>query len=251
MEDDTLQDAMLSLGTESKQLTNVPISISLVDNMIVGLYGGMNAVRNMVKSLVLQIVALHSYDEVKLLLITDSSDQDEWEFVRPIPHFWSDDKSIRFFASTADEVKELSAFMEKSIIGREDGGSRSYADYMPYYVVISTSKKLTEGCESMQQMLKYKTNRGFSILLAEPELKDLPKECSLVVSVDGQHSRMFDRDDTAGKALSFAADRVNELALNELSAPLANIELDLGGKHYALPSMITFWRCLTLEKSDI
>ncbi|MFR6394781.1 MAG: hypothetical protein ACLUNQ_06560 [Oscillospiraceae bacterium] len=58
MEDDTLQDAMLSLGTESKQLTNVPISISLVDNMIVGLYGGMNAVRNMVKSLVLQIVAL-------------------------------------------------------------------------------------------------------------------------------------------------------------------------------------------------
>lgn len=246
MEDDTLQDAMLSLGTESKQLTNVPISISLVDNMIVGLYGGMNAVRNMVKSLVLQIVALHSYDEVKLLLITDSSDQDEWEFVRPIPHFWSDDKSIRFFSSTADEVKELSAFMEKSIIGREDGGSRSYADYMPYYVVISTSKKLTEGCESMQQMLKYKTNRGFSILLAEPELKDLPKECSLVVSVDGQHSRMFDRDDTAGKALSFAADRVNELALNELSAPLANIELDLGGKHYALPSMITF-----LEMFDV
>jgi len=37
MDDDSLQDAMLSLGAEPKQLIDVPISVSLVDNITVGI----------------------------------------------------------------------------------------------------------------------------------------------------------------------------------------------------------------------
>lgn len=250
MDDDNLQDAMLSLGAEPKQLNNVPISVSFVENMTVGVYGEYASTLNMLKSLVLQMISLHSYDELKVLLITDENDADEWRFVRPIPHFWNDDKTVRFFASNADEVKELSAYIEKAILSRGDNSNQEYSSYLPYYVIVSTSKKLTEKCEAIQQLLKYKNNSGFSILFAASELRDLPKETKMVISANNENSRLFDRDDTTGKGVSFVADKINEAALDNLSYDIANIELDLGSQRYSLPNMITFLEMFNVSKID-
>lgn len=250
MDDDNLQDAMLSLGAEPKQLVSVPISVSLVDNTTIGICGEHGAASNMLKSLVLQMIALHSYDELKIMLITDESDKDEWDFIRPIQHFWNDDKTMRFFASNADEVKELSAYMEKNLVSRTDAPHQDYADLSPYYVIISTSKKLAENCEAIQQLLKFKNNRGFSILLSGRDLRDLPKETKLVISACGENSKMFARDDTSGQSVVFKADTVNEAIIGGLAQDIANIELDLGSKHYALPSMITFLEMFNVSKIE-
>lgn len=250
MDDDNLQDAMLSLGSEPKQLIGVPISVSLVENTTVGVCGEYLTSTNMLKSLILQMIALHSYDELKIMLITDESERNEWDFIRPIPHFWNDDKTTRFFASNADEVKELSAYMEKIIVSRTDAANQDYSDFSPYYVIISTSKKLTENCEALGQLLKFKNNRGFSILLSGRELRDLPKETKLVISLCGDKSKMFTRDDTSGKSISFKADIINETAIDNLAQDIANIELDLGSKHFALPSMITFLEMFNVGKIE-
>ena len=250
MDDDNLQDAMLSLGSEPKQLSNVPVSVSLVDYITVGFYGEYQHTTNMLKSLVLQMISLHSYDELKIMLITDESDADDWNFIRPISHFWNDDKSVRFFATNADEVKELSAYIEKNILTRSSDSRQSYSDYSPYYVIISTSKKLSEKCEGLQQLLNYKNNAGFSILFSASALKDLPKETKMVVSLKSDKSRVYDRDDTTGRGISFVSDKINEAALDNLSMDIANIELDLGGQTYSLPNMITFLEMFNVSKID-
>lgn len=250
LDDDNLQDAMFSLGSEPKQLNNVPISVSFVDHITVGLHGDHSQTANMLKSLILQMISLHSYDELKIMMITDASEAGEWNFIRPIPHFWSDDKSVRFFATNADEVKELSAYIEKNILSRNADSRQSYSDFSPYYVIISTSKKLSEKCEGLQQLLKMKNNTGFSVLLSAPVLNDLPKETKMVVSLDAEKSRLYDRDDTTGQGISFVADKINEAALDNLSADIANIELDLGSQAYSLPNMITFLEMFNVSKID-
>lgn len=250
MDDDSLQDAMLSLGAEPKQLIDVPISVSLVDNITVGIFGDLSNTANTLKSLILQMVALHSYDELKIMLITDEAEKNEWNFIRPIPHFWNDEKTVRFFATNADEVKELSVYMEKNILSRKDASNQEYSDFPPYYVIVSTSKKLAENCEAIQQMLRYKNNCGFSIILAARELRDLPKESKLVISVDGENAKMFARDDTSGKSVSFRTDKINETAVDNLAQDIATIELDLGSKHLALPAMLTFLEMFNVSKIE-
>ena len=250
MDDDNLQDAMFSLGSEPKQLNNVPISVSFVDHITVGLHGEYPQTLNMLKSLVLQMISLHSYDELKIMLITDETDASDWNFIRPIPHFWNDDKTVRFFATNADEVKELSAYIEKNILSRSGDSRQNYSDFSPYYVIVSTSKKLSEKCEGLQQLLKVKNNIGFSVLFSAPALKDLPKETKMVVSLDSDKSRLYDRDDTTGQGISFVADTINEAALDNLSLDIANIELDLGSQTYSLPNMITFLEMFNVGKID-
>ena len=250
MEEDNLQDAMLSLGAESKELADVPIGVSLVDNITMGICGNYMETVNTAKSLILQMIALHSYDELKIMLITDKADLDEWKFVKFIPHFWSDDKSIRFLATDQEEMKELSVYIEKNIAEREDRPNEHYTMFAPYYVIISTSKELSDGCEILQQLQRFKNNRGFSIINITGSMKDLPKETKMVVSLNGEESRLFDRDDTSGRMNVFSPDVVDSKMFDAIAEDIANIELDLNSKRFRLPSMLTFLEMFNVSKIE-
>lgn len=250
MDDDNLQDAMLSLGNEPKRLVNVPVSVSLLENVTVGLYGNYYETTNALKLLILQMIALHSYDELKIMLIADEYEEKTFNFVRCIPHFWDDEKLVRFFATNEDEVKELSAYIERNILSRNVSSGMDSVMPTPHYVIISTNKKLSEKCEALQQLLKLKKNKGFSILLSQAELKDLPKETKFVISVNGEQSRVFDREDTTGRGITFSIDKVNETVVDNLSKDIANIELDLSSQRYALPSMMTFLEMFNVSKIE-
>lgn len=250
MEEDNLQDAMMSLGAESKELMNVPISVSFVENITVGICGNYLETTNTAKSLILQMIALHSYDELKIMLITEKNDLEEWEFVKFIPHFWSDDKSIRFLATDQEEIKELSVYLEKNILEREDRPNEEYTTFLPYYVIISTSKTLTDSCEPLQQMIRYKNNCGFSVINITESMKDLPRETKMVISLDGANSKLFDRDDTSGNVDVFTPDMVDRKIFDAIAEDIANIELDMNSKRYAMPSMLTFLEMFGVSKIE-
>ena len=250
MEDDNLQDAMFSLGSEPKQLSNIPVSVSLVKNMIVGIFGNVDKRVNLLKSLLLQMVSLHSYDELKIILVCDESDKKEWDFVRFIPHFWTDDKSMRFYATNVDEEKEISAYVEKNLLNRIDSDNADYSELNPYYVFISTNKNSCEKCDALQQLLKYKNNVGFSILLAAETIQDLPKETNFVISVNENEAKMFDRTDTSGRNVCFNLDKMNPAIVENAAQDIANIELDLSTQRYTLPTMITFLEMFNVGKIE-
>lgn len=249
MDEDNLQDAMLSLGSEPKVLNNVPISISLIEKFISGIYGSKLEVINLLKMLVLQIVTLHSYDEVKVVLIADNENE-EWNFVRYIPHFWDNDKNTRFFATNVDEVKELSAFLDNNLLSRGDNERQEFTEFSPYYVVIAADKKLAESSDVIEQLAKFKGNSGFSLIYGTEALNDLPKDVSSVVYVGGNNSCIFDRTDTSGKTQLFVPDVINEGVVDAVAEKLANIELDLSSQRYALPNMITFMEMFNVGKIE-
>ena len=250
MDDDILQNAMLTLAEEPKVLHNVPISLSLTENAAVGFYGEKAATYNFMKSVILQLVALHSYDELKIMILLDKSDEDEWAFTKYIPHFWSDDKRIRFFASDDDEVKEISAFMEKNILVRQDKYNRSYADFAPYYVLISASGKLSRKCETLSKLLSSKGNIGFSALFIGEKFNDFPKETKTVIHVNGRNTKLYDKDNTTGAQIVFDAEHADESIFGRVSEKLANIELDVNGQQYTMPSRITFLEMFNVGKVE-
>ncbi len=250
MDDDNLQDAMLSLGAEVKQLINVPISVSLTEDNVIGIFGKGNSTAKMVKALILQMITLHSYDELKLMLVTDEHSNNEWDFVRWIPHFWNNDKTVRFYAADTDELKELSVFINSNILLRKDAGNQEYTEHTPYYVIFLTSKKMGEKCEALRQLLELKSNVGFSVITVADELKDLPKETKLVISAEEEESRVFDKNDIMGRGTTFSADEVNEASIENLAKDIANIELDLSSQNYSLPNMLTFLEMFHVSKME-
>ena len=249
LDDDNLQDAMLSLGEEKKILTDVPISLSLTENFVSGIIGNYNNIVDLAKSLILQIISLHSYDEVKLILIADEDAKHDWEFVKCIPHFWNNDKTFRMTAFCPEDIKELSLFIENNIIERINS-NKQIDEYLPYYVILSASKALSDKCEGLNHLLEYSSNCGFSLLSIQEELKDLPKEASTVVSVNGNNSKLFRKDEITGKAIQFSAEYANPQSALNAAYTIANIELDISAQHYSLPNMMTFMEMFNVSKIE-
>lgn len=250
MEDDNLQDAMIALGKEKKELENVPVSISLTANTSVGIYGNAQNTYNLLHTIVLQLVTLHSYDEVKVMLLIDEEDAAQWNFVKFIPHFWTDDKTVRFYAASMDEMKELSSFMEGNIIPRLESRSESYTEYAPYYVIITTSEYLSKKCEPLQLLLKEKENRACSVFVSAREMSALPKETRMVIHANGDQSKIFEREDTSGKMHEFIQDAVIGLKRSSWIEDIATIELDNEKTTYALPNMISFLDMFGVSKIE-
>ena len=98
-----------------KILENVPIVISLKQDNKLGIVGEREDAIALMKSLLLQTIALHSYDEVKIVLLVNEAEQQEWEEFF-ILFIWNKDKSIRFLATTTDDMESFICIYGKGTV---------------------------------------------------------------------------------------------------------------------------------------
>lgn len=241
IDDDNLIDELFKLVDEPKNLKQVPVTLSLEEEYISGIIGDRSDVIPFVKGLIIQLAAFHSYDELKLVFIYDKKEQSAWEFVRWLPHAWNTEKTLRFVAASENEIKELSSYLEKEIVRREAiTADDELMDISPHYVIFAMSRKLASKAEMLNSILKHKKNYGFSLVTLYDELKNLPKECSMVVELDAETSKIYDKSDITGKFTAFQPDIYVDKDAEELAVSLANIQLNTSVQAYNLPSMLTF-----------
>jgi len=236
VDEDDLQEEMLSLAEEPRLLRDVPVSLSLREQPIVGLIGQREDTRSLLKGLIAQLIALHSYDELKLVFILDASERDIWDYVSILPHAWADDRSIRFIATDQSEVRDLSAFLDRELTHRNDAAVSA----VPHYLVFALDKDLAGKAEVMNKLLSQKAPRGFSVVALYDELHNLPKECSVVVEVDPELSRIYDKDDVSGDYLAFKPDIELTVDARELAECIANTHLESVARSADLPDVLTF-----------
>lgn len=249
LSEDVLEDKMLELCEEPKILKDVPISVSLLDESI-GVIGSKTELNNFVKGLIIQLSALYSYDEVKLVVMYDKDDEQDFGFVKWLPHVWNKEKTLRFVATVAEEVKSISAHLERVFSYREAMNETDLANESPYYVVVALSKAQFNRAEVLKNVLASKKKTHISVLSVFTELRMLPKECAMVIELSDQTGRLYDKNDTSGKIISFRPDIQLKTSALELSTQLANIQLDDSDQSTKLPKMITFLQMMGVGKVE-
>lgn len=240
LDDDNLQEELYTLCEKEKPLHNIPITYSLFENHISGVIGEKSQVSEFAKGLIIQLAALYSYDEVKFVFLFDEDRENEFGFTKWLPHVWSDDNKFRFIATNINEVKEVSAYFEHVIENREQINDADMEDVKPYYIFFSMSKTLTARAEMLKKVLATKENIHMSVVMFCDELRGLPKECSMVVQLDGTSGKLFDKNDITGKSTDFKPDIKLSQDPVKLSIALANTSLDTTATNFQLPGMITF-----------
>ena len=61
------------------------------------------------------------------------------------------------------------------------------------------NKNLAAKAEMIESILNLKKNYGFSVVHLYDELKNLPKECSVIVQHDGNEVKVYDKNDISGQ----------------------------------------------------
>src|SRR5699024_9125129 len=106
---------------------DVPITCPVRENGVTGLVGPAEQTVPFLKGLVLQMAALHSYHELKLVFLTGQEELEQWSFARRLPHVWSEEGDMRFLAADEAEAKALSARLEQELTRRAESKDRQAA----------------------------------------------------------------------------------------------------------------------------
>lgn len=248
LETDDLLKEVYKLGKETRMLENVPISLSFVQKNMSAIIGTSSNKRQFVDGLVLQMLAYHSYEDLRIVVFTNEKNVPYWEYLKVAPHTWSNDRAVRYFATNLDEAKEISLVLEKELQARkfkDNNGSRElnnldYRHYKPYYVIFTDCYKEIRDIEIIKDVASTPLNVGFSLIVLSPRLINIPNECKTFISIGDKKSGVFENELVSNKQKEFLADFDPTLNMHECCKILANIPIDIAKESAQLPTAITF-----------
>lgn len=260
--DDRMLDKVTNLSKNPPMLRDVPIAFNPVEHFIAGILGERAEVWEFLRGLIVQVCALYSYQEVKLVVIGNEEEMGEWDFLRGLGHLYDDSGTHRLVALSYSGMIEEGLLIERELEARAQERAEVLADYGTYYVVICADPKLAERSEAIGRLAKLRSNRGFSLLYLGRDLRDLPRECGYIIDLtpDGgtnlgisldmtreddrqrpRRARMFERADVSGTLRQFDPDvLVSREQAVAFARGLARVHLDIPEQRSQMPESVGF-----------
>lgn len=250
MEDDNLVEILNSIAVQSRILENAPIAVSLAQKNVSSIIVQDDATKQRyMKNIIMQLVALHSYVDLKLVFLVKEDKIGQWDYVKMLPHVWSPSNQTRFFADESNDMKMISRYLEEALETRieKSGNNADYKDFAPYYLIITDDYKKIEGLKIITDVLKLKQNLGFSLLCVTNDLTQLPNECKTFISVEDEGCKIFESENSATTQKEFTIDEDRRWNFEGVSKILANIPIKYSASgSNLLPSSYSF-----LEMYDV
>ncbi len=248
LKDDDLLKEVYEVGATSRTLENVPVSLNFIQKNIVAIIGSATNKSQFMDGLILQMLTYHSYEDLKIVILTNEQNESNWDYLKIAPHNWNNNRSVRYFATNLDEAKEISLELEKEMQARKfkDNNGKmelsgvDYHKYNPYYMIITDDYKLVRDIELVKDVCEMPINYGFSLIVVSPRLVNIPNECKTFISIGDKKSGIFESELVSNKQKEFVADFDPTLNIYECCKILANIPIDIARENRNLPSSVSF-----------
>lgn len=240
IDEDPLEKQMYALVEKPIALENVPILVSLLSEKNNGVSGGHEQILQFAEKILLQLTATHSYDDVKIVFLSDECDMEMLEFVKYLPHIWNNQRTFRFLACDVTEAYSISEYLKREL-ETDLESPRTLKEILkqrPYYIIFALNKRIFDSMEILKGILRMEENIGVSILAA---FDGLPKECERIFQLgkNGTHTITYLKQLERGSE-HFWLEECDEVKKLQCMEILANTRLKIDRQEFALPKMVTF-----------
>ena len=237
------EDELRNLPTElSKKygiLSNVPLTLDIRNNHTIGIIGSQKNIRTILYETILNIISLHSYDEVKLVLVTSPKQARIFDDFKNVPHIWSNNKKVRFFATNPDEVHFVFNIIDETIKEREGSQDRDNPP-VPHFVVVVTEPNLVE----KEALLRYMNNAdnqvGITTIFAYGDITMLPKSCKTIVQSDDTRTGYYTKNKHANRFIPFALDSIEPSRIYSFANELSRLPIKRDSRSLGMVDRISF-----------
>ena len=256
LDEDNLKEMAAGLIEKTNLMNDVPITYSLLTYRVSAIINSNTFTENYINYIILQLVTYHSPRDLKLVFLLSEGNQQKWSYAKFLPHAFSDDREVRFFATNIDELKSISSFLSDELKERKetakdsdsasDATKESYKNNLPYYLIITDDFMFSRNANIVEEILESKTNYGFSILMFENSLRRLPSECNCFIQVFDQYGVLIEKE--VNNQSRFVADKEYSIDMNAISSKLLNIPVLTKDSIYELPRSLTFLEMFEVSK---
>ncbi len=269
LDEDDLTNKVYEVPDRYKILNNVPVAFSLAENNIISFLFDCTFKNSFIDGLLLQTAIYHSALDLKIVLITNEDNADRWDYVKNLPHTWNNDKTVRFFATNTSEIKRVTSYLEKEFLTRQAAFKKNgeegtenvqeirsvdkeipYTKYSTYYLILTDDYKMLKNTNFINEFFKEKVNLGFSLVMFEDAMKDLPQECEKFIVIDEKECGIFNKELKESSLIKFKADYDPTIDMEEVATKLSNIPIQSQEAAMALPSSLSFLQMYNVGKIE-
>lgn len=237
--EDELIKLPAELSRKYRVLDNVPLTIDLRNNHTFGLIGSQKNVRIILNELILNIIALHSYEEVKLVFITSPKQALNFSAFKNVPHVWNNTKEIRYFATDLDEVHFIFNAINESIKEREEVSDRGICP-LPHYVIIVTEPALIEKESLLRYMNDAENSVGITTFFAYGDITKLPKSCKIIIESDDTLTGYYSKNKNYNRAIPFTLDNIELDRIYSFANKLSRLSIKRDARSLGIVDRISF-----------
>ncbi len=249
IDESDLQRQVNDLKKKYKFINNAPVSYSFYKNMVTAIMGEKSKCNTFVNNVILQLISFYSYEDLKIVVFTDETNEMVWDYVKYLNHNFSNERDFRFFSSTEETSKTLLNYLETEFNRRLSNGAREEADgpYTPYYLIIIDNYTRIRKYDFIRNLTECKGNMGMSVILIENRLSKLPSKCNNFISIGERTSGVLQNAYERQQQLTFYTELKQNVNMMEITKIVSNIpiEFETAGGNAKLPEMISF---LEMEK---
>ena len=237
--DDPLRDEPKKLINKHSVVDRAPIAVSLREEALMGVLGKSKATA-LTQGLIMQLAALHSYHEVKIVILTDENERSLWEWAKWLPHvFPGEDRQLRMIASKPAAIHKVLSYLDDVMMLRAEtipaGENETSATPLPHIILICTSPQILDNHPFMRHILQRRL--GISLIMLAPSMELLPKECRLIVNAEEIPASLYI---TEGDIRQFHLEYPDARELERFSRSIAPIRVKDTAENTAIPTMVTF-----------
>ena len=266
VEENKLEEKVYEISKNSEKINNVPVTFSFLDKNISAIICNIKNSEDYVNGLLLQLMAYHSPLDLKIVFLLDNRDIEKYSYMKYSPHCISEDRSIRYFATTMEEIKKISGSLETEFTKRqgklkggkqEEGDTKetkqidrktAYTSFPPYYLIVTNNYSAIKNITIIKDILNAKDNLGFSITILDNSLQSLPNECDGFIELYENESCIIEKN--INNQTVFTPEVIPSIDMRQIVNRLANIPIEFVDEASQLPTSLTFLEMFNVARIE-
>jgi len=218
---------------------------------VVGVAGEIEAARSTVRAMLASLVTLRSPRDLRVVVLCDEDDRQQWSWLSWLPHTSGGDGAITMIGNTDDtrreRLRELTGLLSTRIRATGDRGG-SFAEDI---VVIVDGARRYRTLPGMVPLLDKGSKFGIHLIAIDVDRSRLPEEATTVVALDGADRSLARVESMSDYYASVLVDGISLPAAEQIARRLCSIEHVSGvGDEGLLPGSVRFVDLLGIDLDD-
>ncbi len=245
IEESDLREAADALVERYKYIEQVPVGYSLYENFLTAIMGSTMKRQGLVDNILLQLMTFYCYDELKIVVFTTKEKENHWSYLKYSNYCFDNNKTVRYFASSLEESKELCEMLTNELNYRIQISDSKPISPTPHYLIICENYSLVNKLNFFKTLTELDVNVGYSTLILGKSLNNLPSKCSNFINLTDGVSGILKNSYEAQEVINFVDEIDPNLNMHQVVRILSNIPVEIAGAANQLPDAVAF---LEMEK---
>lgn len=250
---DALIQEAEQLAASFAHVPEVPLGLPLRDLGVAGLAGPRFAIVQTARALALQIATHHSPDEVKIVALFPNDERPQWDWLRWLPHVWTDDRHHRWLACEKESAHRLLDSLHDLLERRATSNTAeaTLPSHLPHFVFLLADPSLYIKEPVLPLLLNEGKRVGAYALFLADRSDALPRQCQAIVELEITQPRLILLTGAPSvREIPFEPDRVSVEWADRLARALAPLRLQRAAAPSEIPATVTLLDLLGVERVE-